>query len=64
LIHLRHKNVLSIQDVFIDNTLDIYFVTELFDMDLDKLLSTKKIEAEYVEYFIFQLMVYLFDVMH
>ena len=57
LIHLRHKNVLSIQDVFIDNIADIYLVSDLMGMDLSKLLSTKKLEEEYIEYFVFQIMV-------
>ena len=60
LIYLRHKNILSIQDVFIDNNSDFYLVTDFMEMDLEKLLATKKLEAEYVEYFLFQIMVYTF----
>ena len=58
LIHLRHKNVLSVQDVFIDAKLDIYLVTDFMEMDLDKLLATRKLDDQYIEYFLFQLMVH------
>ena len=69
MIHLRHKNILSIKDIFIDAKSDIYLVTDLLSTDLSMILSKSKLEEDYVTFFLFQLLcginyLHLCDVIH
>ena len=54
--NLSHK-IISLLDVFMSPDRDIYFVTELMEADLQKLLASRKLEINYVQYFIYQILV-------
>ncbi|KAJ1741773.1 MAPK protein hog1, partial [Coemansia sp. RSA 1086] len=42
--HLRHENIISMNDVFISPLEDIYFVTELLGTDLHRLRQSRPLE--------------------
>nr|KAJ3418974.1 MAPK protein hog1 [Polyrhizophydium stewartii] len=54
--HLRHDNIICLLDVILPPSLeDLYFVMELLGTDLHRLLSVKRLEPQYVQYFAFQI---------
>ncbi|EOR02032.1 Mitogen-activated protein kinase HOG1 [Wallemia ichthyophaga EXF-994] len=54
--HLRHENIISLLDVFISPGEDIYFITELLGTDLHRLLSSRPLERQFVQYFLYQML--------
>ncbi|KAK9711721.1 MAPK protein hog1, partial [Basidiobolus ranarum] len=54
--HLKHENIISLIDVFISPLEDIYFVTELLGTDLHRLLSSRPLEKQFIQYFLYQLL--------
>jgi len=55
--HLKHENVISLSDIFISPLEDIYFVTELLGTDLHRLLTSRPLEKQFIQYFLYQIMV-------
>eukprot|EP00158_Paraphelidium_tribonemae_P003306 Partr_v1_DN26033_c0_g1_i2_m506 putative Mitogen-activated protein kinase involved in a signal transduction pathway that is activated by changes in the osmolarity of the extracellular environment. Controls osmotic regulation of transcription of target genes len=53
---LSHENVISLYDVFLSPGGDIYFVTELLGTDLQRLLASRKLDKQYIQYFLFQIL--------
>ncbi|KAJ3381608.1 MAPK protein hog1, partial [Lobulomyces angularis] len=53
---LQHQNIISLNDVFMSPQDDIYFVSDLLGTDLHRLLSTTRLESQYIQYFIFQIL--------
>lgn len=53
--HLRHENLISLQDIFLSPLEDIYFVTELQGTDLHKLLTSRALEPQFIQYFVYQI---------
>jgi serine/threonine protein kinase len=52
LSQLRNENVITITDVFLQDDADLYFVTELLNMDLQRLIQYKQeLEPEHIKYF-------------
>ncbi|KXS12663.1 mitogen-activated protein kinase HOG1 [Gonapodya prolifera JEL478] len=54
--HLQHDNIISLYDVFISPLEDIYFVTELLGTDLHRLLTTRPLEKQFIQYFLYQIL--------
>jgi p38 MAP kinase len=54
--HLKHENVISLSDIFISPLEDIYFVTELLGTDLHRLLTSRPLEKQFIQYFLYQIM--------
>ncbi|KAJ1569182.1 Mitogen-activated protein kinase 13 [Cladochytrium tenue] len=54
--NLRHENILSLYDVFISPSEDVYFVTELLGTDLHRLLTSRPLEKQFVQYFLYQIL--------
>ncbi|KAF1992281.1 mitogen-activated protein kinase [Aulographum hederae CBS 113979] len=54
--HLRHENVISLSDIFISPLEDIYFVTELLGTDLHRLLTSRPLEKQFIQYFLYQIL--------
>ncbi|KAJ3089585.1 MAPK protein hog1 [Quaeritorhiza haematococci] len=54
--HLKHDNIISLGDVFISPLEDIYFVTELLGTDLHRLLASRKLETQFIQYFLYQML--------
>jgi p38 MAP kinase len=57
--HLRHENIISLSDIFISPLEDIYFVTELLGTDLHRLLTSRPLEKQFIQYFLYQILVCL-----
>ena len=68
--HLRHEivftpslysslrcKIISLSDIFISPLEDIYFVTELLGTDLHRLLTSRPLEKQFIQYFLYQIMV-------
>src|SRR5271155_2407562 len=55
--HLRHENVITLSDIFISPLEDIYFVTELLGTDLHRLLTSRPLEKQFIQYFLYQILV-------
>ncbi|EGF77722.1 hypothetical protein BATDEDRAFT_30646 [Batrachochytrium dendrobatidis JAM81] len=54
--HLNHDNVICLIDVVLSPSKDdLYFITELLGTDLQRLLSVKKLEPQYIQYFAYQI---------
>ncbi|CAI7669297.1 unnamed protein product [Penicillium manginii] len=53
---LQHENIIHLKDIFISPSEDIYLVTDLMATDLNTLLKTKKVDEQFTQYFIYQLM--------
>ncbi|KAJ5580658.1 hypothetical protein N7450_006959 [Penicillium hetheringtonii] len=53
---LQHENVIHLNDIFISPSEDIYLVTDLMATDLSSLLKTKKVDEQFSQYFLYQLM--------
>ena len=54
--HLRHENLICLQDIFLSPLEDIYFVTELQGTDLQRLLQARPLEKQFVQYFLYQIL--------
>lgn len=54
--HLRHENLICLSDIFISPLEDIYFVTELLGTDLHRLLMTRPLEKQFIQYFLYQIL--------
>ncbi|KAJ7097028.1 kinase-like domain-containing protein [Mycena belliarum] len=54
--HLQHENIISLNDVFISPLEDIYFVTELLGTDLHRLLTSRPLEKQFIQYFLYQIL--------
>ncbi|OBT88165.1 CMGC/MAPK/P38 protein kinase, partial [Pseudogymnoascus sp. 03VT05] len=54
--HLKHENVISLSDIFISPLEDIYFVTELLGTDLHRLLTSRPLEKQFIQYFLYQIL--------
>ncbi len=54
--HLRHENLIVMEDVFISPLQDIYFVTEFQKSDLHKLIGGKPMEERYIQLFLYQIL--------
>ncbi|CAI7622887.1 unnamed protein product [Penicillium pancosmium] len=52
---LRHENITSLSDVFISPLEDIYFVTELLQTDLHRLLTFRTLKEPFIQYFLYQI---------
>lgn len=51
------QQVISLSDIFISPLEDIYFVTELLGTDLHRLLTSRPLEKQFIQYFLYQIMV-------
>lgn len=54
--HLRHENVISLIDIFISPLEDIYFVTALLGTDLHRLITSRPLEKQFIQYFLYQIL--------
>lgn len=54
--HLRHENLISLEDIFLSPLEDIYFVTDLQGTDLNRLLTSRPLEKQFVQYFLYQIL--------
>ena len=55
--HIRHENIICLSDIFISPLEDIYFVTELLGTDLHRLLTSRPLEKQFIQYFLYQILV-------
>ncbi|KAJ3571619.1 hypothetical protein NP233_g3645 [Leucocoprinus birnbaumii] len=55
--HIQHENIISLSDVFISPLEDLYFVTELLGTDLHRLLTSRPLEKQFIQYFLYQILV-------
>ncbi|KAJ5045731.1 MAPK protein hog1 [Penicillium rubens] len=53
---LRHENIINLTDIFISPSEDIYLVTELMATDLNTILKAKRVEDQFAQYFMYQIM--------
>ncbi|KAG2186075.1 hypothetical protein INT43_002513 [Umbelopsis isabellina] len=63
---LKHENVtvnrfvgqqiISLSDIFISPLEDIYFVTELLGTDLHRLITSRPLEKQFIQYFLYQIL--------
>lgn len=54
--HIRHENIICLSDIFISPLEDIYFVTELLGTDLHRLLTSRPLEKQFIQYFLYQIL--------
>ncbi|KAF3987989.1 hypothetical protein FT663_04216 [Candidozyma haemuli var. vulneris] len=54
--HLRHENLITLEDIFLSPLEDIYFVTELQGTDLHRLLTSRPLEKQFIQYFTYQIL--------
>ncbi|PIA17485.1 CMGC/MAPK/P38 protein kinase [Coemansia reversa NRRL 1564] len=54
--HLRHENIISMNDIFISPLEDLYFVTELLGTDLHRLRQSRPLEKQFIQYFLYQIL--------
>ncbi|KAJ5805403.1 mitogen-activated protein kinase HOG1 [Penicillium pulvis] len=54
--HLRHGNVISVQDIFVSPFDDLYLVTDLLSTDLARVIRSRPLEDKYIQYFFYQIM--------
>ncbi|TPX48858.1 hypothetical protein SeLEV6574_g01807 [Synchytrium endobioticum] len=54
--NLRHDNLISLSDLYISPSEDIYFVTELLGTDLHRLLVSRPLERQFIQYFLYQML--------
>lgn len=54
--HLKHENIISLNDIFISPLEDIYFVSELLGTDLHRLLTSRPLEKQFIQYFLYQIL--------
>ncbi|OKL63970.1 Mitogen-activated protein kinase hog1 [Talaromyces atroroseus] len=50
------SQVISLSDIFISPLEDIYFVTELLGTDLHRLLTSRPLEKQFIQYFLYQIL--------
>ena len=60
--HIQHENIIALSDVFISPLEDIYFVTELLGTDLHRLLTSRPLEKQFIQYFLYQILVRLYHI--
>lgn len=48
--------IIALSDVFISPLEDIYFVTELLGTDLHRLLTSRPLEKQFIQYFLYQIL--------
>ncbi|KAJ5253142.1 Mitogen-activated protein kinase hog1 [Penicillium chrysogenum] len=53
--HLRHENITSLSDIFISPFEDIYFVTDLLGTDLHRLMTSRPLQGQFIQYFLYQI---------
>ncbi|OOQ84883.1 Mitogen-activated protein kinase HOG1 [Penicillium brasilianum] len=53
---LQHDNIIRLNDIFISPSEEIYLVTDLIATDLQTLLKTKKVDNQFTQYFLYQIM--------
>ncbi|EKD18708.1 mitogen-activated protein kinase sty1 [Drepanopeziza brunnea f. sp. 'multigermtubi' MB_m1] len=53
---LMPSQVISLSDIFISPLEDIYFVTELLGTDLHRLLTSRPLEKQFIQYFLYQIL--------
>lgn len=54
--HLKHENLITLDDIFLSPLEDIYFVTELQGTDLHRLLTSRPLEKQFIQYFTYQIL--------
>jgi len=54
--HLRHENLITLTDIFLSPLEDIYIVTELQGTDLHRLLTSRPLEKQFIQYFLYQIL--------
>ncbi|KAJ5751652.1 hypothetical protein N7520_008569 [Penicillium odoratum] len=54
--HLRHGNIISVQDIFVSPFDDLYLVTDLLSTDLARVIRSRPLEDKYIQYFFYQIM--------
>lgn len=54
--NFQHENIIHLKDIFISPAEEIYLVTDLMATDLHTLLNTKKLDNQFTEYFLYQIM--------
>lgn len=54
--HLRHENLITLDDIFLSPLEDIYFVNELQGTDLHRLLTSRPLEKQFIQYFTYQIL--------
>ncbi|RAH54918.1 kinase-like protein [Aspergillus piperis CBS 112811] len=54
--HFRHENLIGLCDIFVSPLEDIYLVTELLATDLNRLMRSKPLEPQFVQYFTYQIL--------
>lgn len=52
----NHSQIISLSDIFISPLEDIYFVTELLGTDLHRLLTSRPLEKQFIQYFLYQIL--------
>ncbi|KNG46772.1 mitogen-activated protein kinase HOG1 [Stemphylium lycopersici] len=50
------EQIISLSDIFISPLEDIYFVTELLGTDLHRLLTSRPLEKQFIQYFLYQIL--------
>ncbi|KAJ5156697.1 hypothetical protein N7492_009500 [Penicillium capsulatum] len=53
---LQHDNIIHLIDIFISPSEDIYLVTDLMSVDLHSLLKSRRMENQFTQYFLYQMM--------
>ncbi|KAJ5675592.1 hypothetical protein N7462_008489 [Penicillium macrosclerotiorum] len=53
---LQHENIIHLNDIFISPSEDIYLVTDLMATDLHTLLKTKRVDRQFTQYFMYQIL--------
>jgi p38 MAP kinase len=53
---LTGRQIIALSDVFILPLEDIYFVTELLGTDLHRLLTSRPLEKQFIQYFLYQIL--------
>ncbi|KAH7101883.1 mitogen activated protein kinase [Auriculariales sp. MPI-PUGE-AT-0066] len=54
--HLRHDNIIGLGDIFISPSEDMYIITELLGTDLHRLLTSRRLEKQFIQYFLYQIL--------
>ncbi|KAI9187907.1 MAPK protein hog1 [Blastocladiella emersonii ATCC 22665] len=54
--HMKHDNVICLIDIFLSPSEDIYFVTDLLGTDLHRLLLSRPLDTQFIQYFLYQIL--------
>ncbi|CAG8074714.1 unnamed protein product [Penicillium nalgiovense] len=54
--YLQHENIVHLNDILISPSEDIYIVSDCMTTDLQKLLKTRKMDEQFTQYFMYQIM--------